>query len=520
MNSDDVAPTTRKAMGGAEVEADAAGKRSGDKFGKAFNTAALVTMGAVVAKKAISVIGASIGNASDLQEAGTAVETIFGTSYGSIQKWSEGADRALGQSTVQALNAAKTFGVFGQAAGLSTKGNAEFSRGLTGLATDMASFHNTSPEQAIEAIGAALRGEMEPIRSYGVLLDDATLKAEAMAMGIYSGTAPLNAQQKVLAAQSAIFKSTTVAQGDFAKTSEGAANQARILAAQTTNLSASFGQALIPTLQTLASVVIPILSWINKTPGAVQALSIVIGVVLVAAFTAWASTIWATNAALLANPITWVVLAVVALIAGIVLLATKTQFFQQLWSNMCLVATQVWISFSGWIAAAWDTAMAAIGTGITNAGGWITSTVGAWWDSFAGFFGFAGGGWDGFVQTFKTGINIMITGVNLLLDGLSKITGGALGNIEIPKLPGGFDIPGLATGGTVTRSGSTLVGERGPEILRLPRASQVIPLDHPAANTDSGKGRTVNLSIVNPVSEPTSKTVSSAHNLVGAALGV
>lgn len=37
-------------------------------------------------------------------------------------------------------------------------------------------------------------------------------------------------------------------------------------------------------------------------------------------------------------------------------------------------------------------------------------------------------------------------------------------------------IPGLANGGTVTTAGLTLVGERGPELLSLPRGAQVTPL--------------------------------------------
>lgn len=37
-------------------------------------------------------------------------------------------------------------------------------------------------------------------------------------------------------------------------------------------------------------------------------------------------------------------------------------------------------------------------------------------------------------------------------------------------------IPGLATGGTVTGSGLTLVGEQGPELLNLPRGATVMPL--------------------------------------------
>ncbi len=42
-------------------------------------------------------------------------------------------------------------------------------------------------------------------------------------------------------------------------------------------------------------------------------------------------------------------------------------------------------------------------------------------------------------------------------------------------------IPGLASGGIITRSGLTLVGERGPELLNLPRGASVIPLDKAAS---------------------------------------
>lgn len=40
--------------------------------------------------------------------------------------------------------------------------------------------------------------------------------------------------------------------------------------------------------------------------------------------------------------------------------------------------------------------------------------------------------------------------------------------------------PGLAAGGTILRSGTTMVGEHGPEILNLPRGSSVIPLSKSA----------------------------------------
>ena len=43
------------------------------------------------------------------------------------------------------------------------------------------------------------------------------------------------------------------------------------------------------------------------------------------------------------------------------------------------------------------------------------------------------------------------------------------------------DVPMLATGGTATSPGAAIVGERGPELISMPRGASVVPLDHPAA---------------------------------------
>jgi hypothetical protein len=79
-----------------------------------------------------------------------------------------------------------------------------------------------------------------------VLLDDATLKAEALELGIYDGNGALTQQQKILAAESAIYKQTADAQGDFARTSGGLANQQRILRARLSNVTAQMGVQLLP----------------------------------------------------------------------------------------------------------------------------------------------------------------------------------------------------------------------------------------------------------------------------------
>lgn len=201
----------------------------------------------------VNFMGESIGAASDLGETLSKTNVLFGESSDAVVKFAENAAVQFGQSQQQALDAAATFATFGKAAGLAGDDLVSFSTDFVGLASDLASFNNTTPEQAIEAIGAALRGESEPLRSYGVLLDDATLRQEAMALGIYDGNGALTAQQKVLAAQAAIYKQTGDAQGDFARTSDGLANQQRILDAQMENLKSTMGQALLPVVLAVVS---------------------------------------------------------------------------------------------------------------------------------------------------------------------------------------------------------------------------------------------------------------------------
>lgn len=204
--------------------------------------------GLAIGAKAISVIHDSIGAASDLNETVSKTEVILGDkAAAAAQRFADKAAVAFGQSKQQALDAIGTFAIFGKSAGLSGDKLAGFSTKFAGLASDLASFHNTSPEEAINAIGAALRGESEPIRRYGILLDDASLRQEALRQGLVKTTKEaLTPQQKVLAVQALIYKQSKDAQGDFARTSGGLANQQRILAATTDNLKAKFGKVLLP----------------------------------------------------------------------------------------------------------------------------------------------------------------------------------------------------------------------------------------------------------------------------------
>ena len=108
--------------------------------------------------------------------------------------------------------------------------------------------------------------------------------------------------------------------------------------------------------------------------GLVLALAIAWGVYTVAQ--------WAVNSALLASPITWIILAIVALVAGIVYLATQTEFFQTIWNAVWGAIKTAFNATVNWLKSAmtaiknwWTTTWNAIKTTASNVWNAIKSAV-------------------------------------------------------------------------------------------------------------------------------------------------
>lgn len=202
------------------------------------------------------VLGYSLVNAaSAVEESMSKVRVVFGESSDAVVSFAETASTNIGISKQAALEAAGTYGNLFQAFGIGKQASQEMSTELVKLAADLASFNNASIDDALQALRSGLSGETEPLKRFGVALNDVRLKQEALNLGLYSGKGNLDIAAKSQAAFALIMKDTSLAQGDFARTSDGVANQQRILAAQFADVRAELGQALIPTFKTLMSFI-------------------------------------------------------------------------------------------------------------------------------------------------------------------------------------------------------------------------------------------------------------------------
>ncbi len=210
------------------------------------------------------------GAASDLEEAVNVTGLVFGDASDEIGEFAASAATSLGLSETAARTATATFGGLLKNLEFGQTETVGWSKDLTTLAADMASAFNTSTEDAVLAIGSALRGEQEPIRRYNVMLDDAAVRARAVEMGLAATTAEVDNHGKAQARLSLIMEQTSDIQGDFANTADGAANSARIARAQFDNFQANLGQAVVPVMQSALGAANDLFSAFSDLPEPVQ----------------------------------------------------------------------------------------------------------------------------------------------------------------------------------------------------------------------------------------------------------
>ena len=196
---------------------------------------------------------------------------------------------------------------------------------------------------------------------------------------------------------------------------------------------------------------------------------------------------WLLNAALNANPLGIVALAIGALVAAGVAL-------YQNWDKVREAAGFLWDKVKELWDILLDNPLLALVAG--PIGGLIAACIlvyknfdtikekaGELWERIQEVFGFIRDfgveSWSELWNGFKPVINLISKGINTLIGGLNKI------NFDIPDwVPGiggnsfGINIPSipmLAKGTDYFEGGVALVGEEGPELVNLPRGSAVTP---------------------------------------------
>lgn len=189
---------------------------------------------------------AAVKYATDLEESQNKVNVAFKDSAGVVDKWSDTTLKSFGIAKGTALDMAATFGDMGTAMGQLPSTAAEMSTSLAGLAGDLASFKNIGIDQASTALKGIYTGESEALKTLGIVMQVNTLEAYALAEGYEKTYKEMSQAEKVALRYKYVMDVTANAQGDFARTSDGVANQTRIVQESLKQAAASIGSLLLP----------------------------------------------------------------------------------------------------------------------------------------------------------------------------------------------------------------------------------------------------------------------------------
>lgn len=222
--------------------------------------------GAFAVKKLVDFGSQCIKLGSDLQEVQNVVDVTFPQMNKQIDNFAKNAAASFGLSETMAKKFTGTFGAMAKAFGFSEQAAYEMSTTLTGLAGDVASFYNLSQDEAYTKLKSVFTGETESLKDLGVVMTQAALDQYAQANGYGKTTQAMSEAEKVALRYQFVTDQLSLASGDFIRTSDGWANQVRVLKLQFDSLKATIGQGLI-------NVLTPVIKVINTIIGKLMSLA-------------------------------------------------------------------------------------------------------------------------------------------------------------------------------------------------------------------------------------------------------
>jgi len=338
----------------------------------AAKTAAAVAATATAAAAgaaAANLFAGSIQSASDYEQAMGSLTAVFGPATTAMQEHSKAAAN-LGLSQAQYAQSAAVLGAQLGNLGIAQKDLAPTTDALMTSAADMAAQFGGTTAEAVDALSALMRGERDPIERYGVSINDAGLKAKMAATGLdqtHATLALLNEQ---------LGKSNTV--GAAAREMDSYASSTQRMQAKMENARAQIGAAFLPALSSLAELggrlaerfgptlanavqtvgqklsevggwvqqnVLPairdLVGWLERNKDVILPIAAAIGGMVLAwkgyqevmaasraVMTAITAVQWALNAAMAANPVGIVVLAIAGLVAAFAALYASNSGFR------------------------------------------------------------------------------------------------------------------------------------------------------------------------------------------------
>ena len=251
----------------------------GDKF-KNFGNSLKGLGQNLTTRLTLPIVGAGtamVAVASDAGEMQSKFDTVFKTTAADVEAWAKSLGASIGRSSLDLKEAVSNSADLMIGMGMTEQKAGELSQKFIELAYDLGSFNNVSDSKALEAMTKAMMGETEMAKSLGINLSVATMEQSEYVKALGKKWSAMTQAEKAEAYYAEAVKQSTNAIGDAARTSDSLTNRTRALQGKIKDLSAEFGEKLLPVALKVVNGVIKVLDIFTSLDDRTQTIILIVG---------------------------------------------------------------------------------------------------------------------------------------------------------------------------------------------------------------------------------------------------
>ena len=186
--------------------------------------------------------------AAHAEESVNSLGIVFGDQADKVRKFAGDMARGYKVGLNSMLDSQNQIGSIFQGVGFKGPDVQAMTEGITRISMDMARLKDVTFEMSKEKFLSGLTGEQEPLKAFGIVFNEATVKAKALEMGMGGLNGVLTEQEKVLARYKLFVDKTAFAMGTATREAKGAAAQFEALGGAWENFSITVGELVAPKL--------------------------------------------------------------------------------------------------------------------------------------------------------------------------------------------------------------------------------------------------------------------------------
>ena len=195
---------------------------------------------------AITGLGRFIMAASDAREMTSQFRVVFGDFAEEADAFAGNVQNSFGIAKAEMIELLAGLQDTFVPLGFSREQASKLSMSIAQLSLDVGSFKKLATGDVASRFTSALIGNHEAVRELGISLTEATIKQEALSLGIIKANEQMTQEAKILGRMSLLFKGTGDAQGDLTRTQQEFANRLKATTGQLQTLAIDIGNFVMP----------------------------------------------------------------------------------------------------------------------------------------------------------------------------------------------------------------------------------------------------------------------------------